>query len=122
MCGAGEKAMPSSNGSSSSVMNDHIDPLGTGIAHGRTTTKNPFMHGGPLDLLTVLADTPNLPDAACRGKHQLFDASIGSNVKARQAQRVFAELCASCPVLEQCRDWADTLAPRERQALGVRAG
>lgn len=50
--------------------------------------------------------------AACAGHPELTDER--TKLRARQA----LELCRQCPVVEQCRAWADT----ERTYVGVAGG
>ncbi|MGH3548413.1 MAG: WhiB family transcriptional regulator [Pseudonocardiaceae bacterium] len=57
-------------------------------------------------LSAILADSPRLPGAACRGRHALFDPIRGNEPGfQRQEQRRrtdAARLCAGCPVRAQC--------------------
>lgn len=50
--------------------------------------------------------------AACIGKPELTDQ------KGRRKARRALDLCAQCPVMEQCRAWADN----ERSYVGVAGG
>ncbi|MQA15524.1 MAG: hypothetical protein GEV09_15550 [Pseudonocardiaceae bacterium] len=58
----------------------------------------------------LLRNRPSLPGAACVGRSHLFDWEIDDcdETSAQRAQRhnLAAEICHTCPVLEQCRDWA----------------
>ncbi len=72
-----------------------------------------------LDLASVLLTDPALPDAACRGHHELFDrATIGD----ADAQREALTMCGHCAERTRCHDWSQTLTDRERRALGVVGG
>ncbi|HET9729641.1 MAG TPA: WhiB family transcriptional regulator, partial [Acidimicrobiia bacterium] len=45
--------------------------------------------------------------AACQGKTRLFFAPAGERPEARAVRESNARsVCASCPVLIECRDWA----------------
>jgi len=70
-------------------------------------------------VVAVMVDTPGLPGAACRRQHEGFDQARGGNGSAR---RRCVEICAQCPALVACRQWADGLPRRERAAMGVLAG
>ncbi|MGB7236890.1 MAG: WhiB family transcriptional regulator [Rhodococcus sp. (in: high G+C Gram-positive bacteria)] len=76
-------------------------------------------------LLSVLASSPDLPGAACVKTPRLFDWLLDDDedeprtVRAER-HRTAKEICASCPALEACREWASTLA--EAEVLGVVAG
>ena len=54
-------------------------------------------------LFGALGDTPHLPDAACRGRHQLFDSDEPEDIT--DAIRI----CHQCPELFACKAWADQL-------------
>lgn len=61
---------------------------------------------GPLALLeAILRDRPNLPDAACIGRHHLFDAADEGDTQAKAEARA---LCARCPERGRCSERADT--------------
>lgn len=69
---------------------------------------------GPVPLLVAILDgIPALPDAACRGHERLFDPPTGHERPEDTAQRhhAAAKLCAQCPALEPCRQWAQTQRP-----------
>jgi Transcription factor WhiB len=67
------------------------------------------------DLFAELgAHTPALPAAACRHHVALFDDETAEAV----AEAV--QICASCPELARCADWAAGQSPRH--LLGVIAG
>lgn len=79
-------------------------------------------------ILGALVSAPDLPQARCRGRHQLFDASIeadrpgpGGAVELAQARTEALAECRACPELAPCRQWFDRLAPRHKP-LGVIAG
>lgn len=68
----------------------------------------------PVGLLTLVADTPALPGALCRGRAPAWDLSdLPSICRAMTA-------CDRCPALARCRDWANS-QPRS-QLSGVIAG
>lgn len=78
------------------------------------------------DVLEALGGIPALPGARCRGRHQLFDATIhsdrgGPTARVNDARRDALAVCASCPALEPCRTWVNSLPPR-RRPHGVVAG
>jgi WhiB family transcriptional regulator, redox-sensing transcriptional regulator len=63
-------------------------------------------------LASLTASLPRFDRPACKGRHELFDASTASD--AAEAQRI----CRSCPALGQCRDWLSSL-PSRRRPIGV---
>jgi Transcription factor WhiB len=65
-----------------------------------------------LDALLAAIGTPKLTDAACRGRHELFDNSDHTQALA---------LCQQCPALHDCTQWLAGL-PRSRRPHGVVAG
>lgn len=66
--------------------------------------------GGWVELLAaVLADTPRLPDAACKGHVATFDAAADGDRDA--AQRAI-EACRRCPVIDRCAQWIAEAHPR----------
>jgi hypothetical protein len=71
------------------------------------------------ELLDELAHgIPDLHGAACRGHPQLFDVADRHDTQAiAQAKTV----CASCPVLRDCRAWLAGL-PRYQRPCGVVGG
>lgn len=78
------------------------------------------------DLLAELAGTPRLPAARCRGRWELFDATIhesrGAPTTAVLDARTEAlAICTSCPALAACAAWVESLPPRHRPH-GVIAG
>jgi WhiB family redox-sensing transcriptional regulator len=57
-------------------------------------------------------------DAACEGRTELFFAPAGERPEARQVRESKARaICAECPVLIECRDWA-----RENREYGFWGG
>ncbi|BAH52237.1 hypothetical protein [Rhodococcus opacus] len=59
-------------------------------------------------LESILADTPSLPEAACIGRHDLFDEGQGeSKDEARHRQAVAEKLCAGCPEAWRCPERTD---------------
>lgn len=63
----------------------------------------------------ILKDRPNLPDAACLGKHDLFDAArfpIPGTTGA-EAHAAATNLCRRCPARSRCPD--DLSQKRELQ-------
>jgi WhiB family transcriptional regulator, redox-sensing transcriptional regulator len=80
----------------------------------------------PADLFAELAGAPRLPGARCRGRWELFDyAGYPPHGVAPHdidyARQAALNVCASCPALQSCRDWIQTLPP-ELRPLGVIAG
>lgn len=72
------------------------------------------------ELLDQLAHViPDLHDAACRGRAEVFDIEDGRRDR-QQIARARA-ICQSCPVLGDCRDWLASL-PRPARPSGVVAG
>jgi WhiB family redox-sensing transcriptional regulator len=57
-------------------------------------------------------------DAACQGRSSVFFAPPGERPEARAVrERQAREICAACPVLGPCRDWA-----REHREYGFWGG
>jgi hypothetical protein len=73
----------------------------------RYATRWPSRHerpAGSLALLErVLANLPAMPDAACIGHAELFDADTVD--RATDAAEALA-LCDRCPELDRCHRWA----------------
>lgn len=68
-------------------------------------------HDGPIALLcTVLNGTPRLEGAACLGT-RYHDAETPADV--RQA----LEICGTCPALDPCRRWIDSMNRQQRAVL-----
>ncbi|WP_448222854.1 hypothetical protein [Gordonia iterans] len=74
-------------------------------------------------LAELLADQPDLSDAACRGLWALHDpAGEDENPEAAEARHHrAATICRSCPALTACRDWSERL-PSQHRPPGVLAG
>lgn len=77
-------------------------------------------------LLGALRGMPNLPDARCIDRTDLFDATISSeagrlNKETLEARKAALDCCAGCPELEPCRSWLATIPSRHRPR-GVVAG
>ncbi|WP_182359710.1 hypothetical protein [Tomitella gaofuii] len=70
-------------------------------------TRNPRRRpGGELDLLEQILDgRPNLPDALCIGKHDLYDRARAGDA---DALRVAGWLCRRCPHRAECPDQTTT--------------
>lgn len=74
---------------------------------------------------------PDLPGARCRGRHELFDATIRgrrdasatlpSRAELAEARSEALRICAACPALTACRSWVDDMRP-SRRPRGVVAG
>jgi hypothetical protein len=84
-------------------------------------TRWPSRHerpAGSLALLErVLAELPAMPDAACQGRAELFDADTLD--RAADAAKALA-ICDGCPALSQCERFT-AQQPRSR-LFGVWAG
>ena len=66
------------------------------------------------ELLDDLAHVPHLPGARCRGRSDLFDATVpgvASRTEAARARREALRLCRARPALLACGAWLDTLDP-----------
>ncbi|BCO57896.1 hypothetical protein KN246_14745 [Mycobacterium intracellulare] len=78
-------------------------------------------------MAALLAGIPDLPGARCKGRADLFEATIAEHTK--RASRAELELarttalrtCADCPALDRCRRWFGAL-PLARRPRGVVAG
>ena len=79
---------------------------------------NPFE-----ELLSAMARVPILRGARCRGRHELFDApgcdEPDDVAQARTDQAL--RICQSCPALDACTGWVDSL-PASKRPPGVIAG
>jgi WhiB family transcriptional regulator, redox-sensing transcriptional regulator len=77
------------------------------------------------ELLDDLAHVPHLPGARCRGRTGLFDRTVPGGAASRgdgaRARREARQLCATCPALQACSTWLDSLDPSDRPR-GVVAG
>lgn len=79
-------------------------------------------------LSALLAGIPNLPDARCKGKADLFEATVAERTKPPAiraelecARETALRLCSDCPAAGRCREWFDSL-PVARRPRGVIAG
>ncbi|MGV0781468.1 WhiB family transcriptional regulator [Mycolicibacterium sp. XJ775] len=61
---------------------------------------------------------PDLPGAACRGHQAVMDVASGRD---RAAIAAAQQICAACPVLQECEAWLDSI-PKARRPSGVVAG
>jgi hypothetical protein len=57
----------------------------------------------PHALFAALRGIPKLPDAACRGRSDLFDGATEEDIAEATA------VCSRCPELNACKRWADML-------------
>lgn len=75
------------------------------------------------DLFAALAAIPRLPDAACKGRSELFDEARPHEAPDDVAYRHAAatRICQDCPALQPCRAWVDSLKPSQRP-VGVVCG
>jgi hypothetical protein len=74
-----------------------------------------------LDLLHIVADTPDLPGAACVEHRDIFDACTGKAAGRPSTYPRAIRVCAHCPVLHRCSEWIASLPPSGRP-YGVTAG
>jgi hypothetical protein len=67
--------------------------------------------------------TPDMPEARCRGRADLFDeAAAGEEAAAVEYRhRRALQLCGGCPELARCTSWIAAL-PRKERPGGVVAG
>lgn len=76
-----------------------------------------------------LAGVPDLPGARCKGRADLFEATVGvrpidgrpTRDELERARSEALRVCAACPALDPCRVWLDGLRPT-RRPRGVVAG
>jgi WhiB family redox-sensing transcriptional regulator len=67
-------------------------------------------------VLSVVAKVPILRGARCRGRHTLFDPpgcdepDDVAQARTEQALRI----CQSCPALQKCSQWFESLPPKDR--------
>lgn len=77
----------------------------------------------PRQLAELFAGLPVLDGAACAGRWELFDdAEPGEDpdqVRYRHVEA--ARICRTCPVLDRCREWSESL-PGKHRPPGVLAG
>jgi hypothetical protein len=67
-------------------------------------------------LLGSLTGIPELPGAACRGEHALFESTNPYDIDDAEA------ICARCPALDAGEQWYATLPKRQRPTECVIAG
>jgi hypothetical protein len=80
-------------------------------------------------MAALLAGIPDLPGARCKGRADLFEATVGvrpvdgrpTRAEIGNARTVALSLCATCPALDPCRAWLDGQRP-SRRPRGVVAG
>lgn len=57
-------------------------------------------------LAEILTDLPRLPNAACVGRHALYDPVTGNGHQQRRQEQIrlaeAARVCAGCPVIGRC--------------------
>ncbi|KMO82303.1 hypothetical protein [Mycolicibacterium chlorophenolicum] len=83
------------------------------------------------DVTGLLRGIPDLPGARCKGKAQLFEATIGeyrhragrppTSDELGHARRRALSVCRACPALSLCRAYLDGL-PLAQRPRGVVAG
>lgn len=69
-------------------------------------------------LLGAAAAAPRMPDAACWGETWMADVEIRSS---RGTIDAAIDVCLSCPAMQRCAAWLDSLPPDQKPA-GVVAG
>ncbi|WP_204806745.1 hypothetical protein [Mycobacterium riyadhense] len=77
----------------------------------------------PLETLAAaLGGMPDMPEARCRGRHELFDPpgdGVAREDPAEVQRRTKARaLCHGCPEFRRCREWLDSL-PSWRRPGGI---
>ncbi|BBY67560.1 hypothetical protein [Mycolicibacterium helvum] len=80
-------------------------------------------------MAALIAGIPDLPGARCKGKADLFEATVGvrpvdgrpSRDELENARSEALRLCETCPALDACEAWLDGLRPT-RRPRGVVAG
>ncbi len=77
-------------------------------------------------LFGAMAAAPPMPEAACRGRWDLFDLTAPEGpgklaAEVTQARTIALEVCAGCPELAACQSWLNGLRPQDKP-LGVVAG
>lgn len=80
--------------------------------------------GGALGLLAaILAGTADLSGAACVGCAPAFDAPATDEgvEEATERHRYALRVCAHCPVVSACRDWAAGRPELAASAVGGRS-
>jgi WhiB family redox-sensing transcriptional regulator len=73
------------------------------------------------EILASAAHFPFFEGAACLGRWDLFDQRPGTDPNREHIETQALALCNTCPALQACRHWFDSLPPRQRPA-GVIAG
>lgn len=78
------------------------------------------------EFIAQFGAVPNLAGAQCRGRTELFDATIETSrertlEEVEYARAAAKRLCGTCPALNPCRQWLDSL-PRTKKPPGVVAG
>lgn len=72
---------------------------------------------GLADMLGGLAD-PRLNGAACVGHHELYSAVEGETQQEQlDRERTARNVCAWCPVLDQCAEVTEELHPSHRAGM-----
>lgn len=76
---------------------------------------NPFE-----ELLSAMAKVPILRGSRCRGRHELFDPKSCDEPDdvAQDRHTQALRICQSCPALQPCSAWFESLPPKARP-LGV---
>lgn len=67
-------------------------------------------------IAAVLRGAPSLPGARCKGRPDIWD-----EVEHAEIREYATNQCLTCPALQPCRTWVDTLKPSQRP-IGVIAG
>lgn len=83
----------------------------------------------PSDFLSEFSDVPDLDGAACKGRHELFDATVYQGphkagevrIDIGYAREKAMQICATCPAIKSCSEWVDSI-PAYRRPAGVVAG
>jgi hypothetical protein len=73
------------------------------------------------DLLGAIAAAPNLTGAACRDYPVTFEATTSRSAGQPYVYDRAIKVCMSCPALQACRAWVESLPPADRPP-GVTAG
>ncbi len=80
------------------------------VTAGNTATVDP--DGTVRLLIAILTGQPQLPGAACRGRHELFDpirCIDPQHYRQEQIRRTeAARICAGCPMIHRCPDVTTT--------------
>lgn len=83
-----------------------------GTTKGHSMKGTPDTNHGWIGLTAmILSQAPKLTDAACTGRHELFDAQHPGEKHAgfmyRKTQA--ANICNTCPALAACQTWAASI-------------